>query len=153
MPQLDLRDALLEPLTIDYFQVIRKAQNVTIEGRATAKSTYFNTFGVVDAASDNDLARLADMEYQGSGISIVTQFKLRGVSKQANQNYSPDIIQWASNYYTVVTVEDYSRYGAGWIQAIAAETNYVGEAPGQNGFIPSLTFNDLRNSGLLACFL
>lgn len=153
MPQLDLREALLDPLLIDRFQVVRRAETVNNYGRSTTKNLYFNTFGVVDSASPNDLQRLGDYQFQGGAISVVCQFKLRGVSQEARQNYQPDLIQWDSATYIVVTVENYSRYGAGWIQAIAVETTpFVSEAPGPDGYIPSLTFTDPRNSGYLPCF-
>lgn len=153
MPQLDLREALLDPMMVDFFAVVRRQESITQKGRSSTVKRRFNTFGIVDAASPNDLDRLEDYQFQTKAISVVTQFKLRGVSQQSKKNYQPDLIFWASDYFLVRTVEDYSRYGAGWIQAIATSTDFIDEAPGMDGYIPSCNFTDLRNSGYIPCFL
>jgi len=138
---------------LDVFSVIRRPENITQQGRSAIRQQRFNDIrGVVTAASPNDLERLEDYQLQTGAISIVTPFKLFGVQKQARQNYQPDIVYWDSDYYLVQVTENYSRYMSGWIQAIAIETNYVGSAPNQDGFIPGLTFQFGRNSGMLGCF-
>ena len=148
-----MSDGLLEAVFQDNFQVIRRKEQVDQKGRSQITPTSFNPIGVVCAASPNDLMRLGDYEYQGSALSIVTRFKLRGVAKQQGQNYQPDILIWNNSAYLVVTVEDYARYGSGFIQAIAVSTTYVDPPTPPNGdVISSLDFSNPANSGLLACF-
>lgn len=130
MPSLDVSEAFLEPMFLDGFVVLRQAETISNKGRSVITPEEIDgLFGTVCAASPNDLERLRDYEFQGNAISIVTNFMLRGVSAANNQGFQPDVIVWAGDQYTVVTVQDYARYGVGFIQAIAVERTYVGLPP------------------------
>lgn len=125
MPELDMSDALLEPVLQDDFAVIRRAETITDKGRSTTAPKTYQAFGVITADSPNDLIRGQDEEHDTKSISIVTQFKLQ----QAAKGYQPDLILWAGNYYVVNHIDDYSRYGDGFIQATATSIDYVDEPP------------------------
>lgn len=152
MPSLDLSDAYLEPSFLDTITVVRRAQNNDTNGRVQTTNAYFSTYANIDAASPDQLERLPEQEYQGKTLSIVTKFRLRGASAQGTQSYQPDIILYEGDSYVVSLIDDYSRYGPGWIQAIATSTNWVDQAPQGNNGSPSARFNLPANSEYLPCF-
>ena len=53
---------------------------------------------------------------------------LRGTTKKGGKEFAPDLILWNGDYFKVVLVEDYSRYGFGWIQAQAVSIDFVEQA-------------------------
>jgi hypothetical protein len=129
MPSLDLSEAF-DPEIIDTFDVIRRKQVTNDFGEADNGSTVFSAVtGVVDAGDDNKIAIHTDEQHFGKTISVVTKFRLRGVSKVGSAEYAPDLILWNGDYFKVIVVEDYSRYGLGWIQAQCTSEDFVDQAP------------------------
>lgn len=135
---LDVSDALEDVLLQDSFVVQRRQFATSGTGIAGAPSIVsFNAVGVVYGAGANDLDRRADAQLQNKTIVILTKFALRyvGVDSTGTQ-FQPDIVVWNGNSYLVSKdVEDYSKYGQGYIkatctlndmQAVAASTQYGG---------------------------
>jgi len=155
MPSLDLSEAYLEPSFLDTFQVVRRVETISQEGRSVVSTTRINATGVVDAASPNDLQRLGDMQFVDGAISIVTKFKLFDASQQVqngkNTSYQPDLVFWAGAYYLVRTLENYSRYGIGWVQAICIEQTYVATPPQDGVSNPMFDFSNPVNSENIPC--
>lgn len=112
---LDLSAAVLAPEFQDTFSVVRRAYSVDQNGRSvlTPHAPVAAT-GVVTPAGPTDLKRLPDDQYQQEAITIVTTYRLQG----AVEGGAPDRVQWNGNLYQVIDVEDYSRYGRGFIRAI-----------------------------------
>jgi galactose-6-phosphate isomerase len=162
MPSLDMSDVLLESMFQDAFAVIRRRETISPKGRSIITPyRYNNVIGVICAASPNDLERLGDYQCQGSALSIVTKFKLQGIAKaavapgidsagQPRPQYQPDTIFWNGSYYLAVTVENYSRYGAGFIQCIAVSSDYIDDQPGQSGMkVQSFDFSNPQDSSYI----
>lgn len=125
MPTLDVSDVLLDPDIADRFTVFRRAQSVSAYGRTITTPTRFDgVVGVVNSAGKNDLARLAETQLQGRHLSIVTRWRLRGVSK----DYQPDIIFWQDNYYLVQLLDPYPQYGQGFVQAVVGSIDSTDKA-------------------------
>lgn len=137
----------------DSFMVWRRISVVNLKGRAVQTVRKIPVMGVVDAASPNDLERLPDYSYAGGAISIVCKFKLFEESRTEapTQDYFPDLINWAGSIYIVKTLENYSRYGVGWVQAICIEYTYVGTPTQDHAEIPTLDFSNPVNSGYIPC--
>jgi hypothetical protein len=126
MAFLDISDVLLDPSFTDTFQVQRRLETVDINGRSTTRTSTSNTFGVVTAASPNDLSRLPDADVYHRVLSVVTQFKLRGETADGSgSNWKPDLIVWRGNSYIVKEVDLYPQFGAGFVQAICASEDLV----------------------------
>ena len=151
MPSLDLSDAFNESTFLDAIVVLRRQEIVSSKGRSTVSTSQIPTYANVDAASPDQLERLADAQFQGKTLSIVTKFRLRGVSEQGSSGYQPDVIQYNGDSYIVQLIDDYSRYGVGWIQALATSINFVDQSP-ENLIGASLRFNLPANSEFVACF-
>lgn len=148
MPFLDLIDALSVPDMLDLVPVIRRREIVT-DGRVSSQSTVLQMYAVVTVASPNDLRRLGEQQFVEKAITIVTQFRLRSVSRDAGQNYMPDLVFWGGSYYLVQNVGDYAAWGAGWVQIVATSTEYLDDAPGAP--TASLDFQIPSNSEYLPC--
>jgi len=122
MPMIDISIALTSLMLTDVFQVTRRTETIDGYGETVIGSQLlFPIYGTVQAASGNDLLRLSEEQHQGKNLSIVTKFPLRGVGP----GIQPDIIQWPMNRngakadnFIVVSVDDYSQFGEGFIQAI-----------------------------------
>lgn len=125
---MDMSDALTDPDMLDKFNVIRRPETVSVSSGlgSTIPTTFKNIRGVVSAAHGNDLERLDDADRMGRNISVVTQFALRGPSKDAaGQDYKPDLIVWRGGTYVVKTLDPYPQFGPGFVQAIAGATEVV----------------------------
>jgi hypothetical protein len=125
MPMLDMRVALSNPYTIDYFTVIRRVETVNDFGESTLTTTsYPLTAGVVTAGQPSNLDRQANFQVTPKWIDIVTQFCLYPESESgAGTEYQPDLIVWRGNNYIVKTLADYSSYGLGFVSAGCAITD------------------------------
>jgi len=97
------------------------------KGRSTvpAPIPFAKVRGIICAASPNDLNRLAEIDFSTKYLSIVTKFRLQMTSP----GYKPDLVLTNGDYFIVKTVEDYARYGPGWVQSIAASIDYQDQPP------------------------
>jgi UDP-N-acetylglucosamine 2-epimerase len=120
-PSIDMRVALTNPITLDKFNVLRRAQQVSDHGRVSVVVTPFNNVhGIVTPSlSVKDLQRMTDAQIQSKALAIVTRFALRGEAEVLGQEFQPDLILWHGNTFLVVFVEDYSNYAAGFVRAVA----------------------------------
>jgi hypothetical protein len=115
MPLLDVSEVLTDPDFADSLVCSRLAQVVGADGVAANTSTDTPFYGVVTAASGNNLVRTPDGSYTKGDILVVTQFVLRtGATIGA-----ADEITWNGKRYTITQVNDYSRYGTGFVWAVA----------------------------------
>lgn len=126
MPFLDVTDVVLDPMLADRVTVNRRAESISNSGRASVTPQVFsNVVGVVTMASPNDLQRLPDDQRTGRNISFITKFKLRGTAP----GFQPDTIVWLGDEFVVKVVEPYTRFGAGFVQAIAGSMNFQDAPP------------------------
>lgn len=116
MPFLDVSDLLSDPDFADTFDVIRYGDSVDADGVATeAPAPITGLTGVIQPASELALQRLADGARLASTIEIHTTFRLTsGIEGQG-----ADEVIYQNATYTVTDVADWTRYGAGFVRAIA----------------------------------
>jgi hypothetical protein len=129
---LDMRVALLNPYTVDYFSVIRRVEVVNSLGESVLTTTTTpGVAGVVVAAPPTSLDRQANLQVSPKWIDIVTQFRLYSESESsANTEYQPDIVVWNGNNYVVKTLGDYTGYGPGFVSAGCAIMDSQATPPG-----------------------
>lgn len=115
MPFLDVSDVLLDPDFADTFSVIRSNQVVSSSGLAsnTGAVTTTGVSGVVTPDRGRAMQRLAEGQHVTDAIKIYTAFRLT----TGNGPLEADQIVWNGANYVVVSVMDYSRFGAGFICA------------------------------------
>ena len=113
MPDVDVSELLSDPDFADALVCERNAQVVSSGGIATNIAQTFDFLGVVTSDRGKELARLAAGSHITGSILINTEFRLTN----GRDGIAADVVTWNGARYTVVTVDDYSRYGAGFICA------------------------------------
>jgi hypothetical protein len=127
MPWLDLTDVLLDPFLASTFDVYRRLQIMQSNGTPSIKTTarYRDVIGIVAPTGSNSLVRQEAFESQADSIQVITPFRIRAASKDAkNANWQPDLIGYAGNIYLVRTLNDYSKFGGGFMLAECIAINY-----------------------------
>ncbi len=115
MPDIDVSEILTDPDFLDSTLVcVRSVQTVGADGIAVLAQTKTRFAGVVTQDAGAVLRRIAAGERITGSISVVTYFRLLAGSP----TNTADVVQWGTNSYTVSQVSDYSRYGAGFVEAI-----------------------------------
>lgn len=114
MPNLDVSDLLTDPDFADKFDVLRTTESVSSGGMVQQSvQTISSVIGVVTPMSDRELSRLPDAERLTGQVMVYTKFRL----SDGEGNRTADIVRWADEEYTVVSTDNYSRFGAGFIAA------------------------------------
>lgn len=142
MPQMDISHVLLHPMIAgERFTVMRRQETVNNLGKSVITATSVTAIGSVVPTGDNSLVREEAFQTQAKTIKVTTKFRLRGVSKDAGAlNYQPDIVVWKGNNYLVRTVDDYTQYGAGMVEAECSSIDLVDQAPGEAAVEPFAVF-------------
>jgi hypothetical protein len=126
MPMLDFSRVLTNPTLIDSFSVIRRTEVVNDYGLSTVTpQTLSGLYGVVYPSNENDLKRFPDLEIQSKALTVITQFALRGESQCQGTEFQPDLVVWGGDNFLVRELEDWSRYGPGFILAICTSIDNV----------------------------
>lgn len=115
MPFLDVSDVLDDPDFVTTFDVMKATQSISSNGVATDTSEPIDTgvYGVVEAAASLTLQRLAEGSRQGGAIHIYTRYRL----SDGRGNEEAHVVLWNGAHYTVVSVDDWSQFGAGYVRA------------------------------------
>lgn len=116
MPQLDVSEVLDDPLFQDVFDWTVTTITVVDNGRPETTTTVFpDTVGVVQM----DRGRNRDLLAEGAAIIGSIEIHTRARLSAGNDTKAADGILWDGNRYLVTHVDNYSRYGAGYICAHA----------------------------------
>lgn len=114
MPYLEVTELLTDPDFCEKMLCARQPQTVNQSGIAVnAPPLNLKFRGVVTAVSGYELQRDPEGELITGTISVITRFRLR----DGKAGDSADIVQIGTRSYTVTNVQDYSRFGRGFIQA------------------------------------
>ena len=116
MPLLDVNDLLTDADLADTFAVKCETEAVSSGGmNQVSTTTTSNLRGVVYPVNSATLLRLPEAERISGQIIIVTPFLLTTGSGTTGA----DIVTWRGRDYTVCEVNDFSGFGAGFIEARA----------------------------------
>lgn len=115
MAYVDVAEVLLDPDLADLFSVVRRTETFANGRPVIATVTTPNVVGVVTATGPSGLERRDDGQMMTRQVNIVTQFRLRG----PGTGIQPDQIVIDGNTFTVVDILPFSRFGAGFVEAIA----------------------------------
>lgn len=127
-PWLDVTEVILSPEFMDAFTVIRRQETISNKGRSVVTLTPISVKGVITTPGPNALFREPEQQTMGHAILVVTKFRLRGPSKSGGQSFQPDIVLFNGNHYVVTHLNEYSRYGAGFVEAQCEETDFIEQA-------------------------
>lgn len=135
MPEIDVTDILVDiDIADSQFTVIRRQEVVNNFGETTLVTTTYpptlpQPIGAIYPTGDNKLQRKEDFTSQSDTITVVTQFRLRGASKSGGNKFQPDIVVWNGNNYVVSNVNEFTQYGAGFIEAECTSIDFTPQAP------------------------
>lgn len=119
MPLLDVSDLLSDPdIAGQAFTVIRSTVTVGMDGQGIGTVSTIQAIGSVQPAGSQDLMRLPEGDMQTGAIKIRTVFRLTS----GGADFSKDIVQWPASTgarYFVQTVDDWSQFGVGYVEALA----------------------------------
>lgn len=120
--------AMTNPRLLDRFTVIRRPEVVSDKGRPQVllPVKFCPVVGVVTNASPNDLERMPDYDVSSKVLSIVTPFRLQMNSPGSKEDY----VKWSGDSFIVKHVDDYSKYGPGFVQALVSSTDFNDLPPG-----------------------
>lgn len=156
MSALDVTDLLIDPdVGAEPFAVIRRREAVNTYGEGS--NTEFNpvpggglAYGSVYPSSRNALVREEAYSTNMKSMTVVTTFRLRGASKDGQERFQPDLVEWGGDRYIVREVRDYSRYGAGFIEADCLQIEFTGAPPNISPpVIGAMDFSNPAMSGLV----
>lgn len=118
-----MSDVLVDPDFVSRTRIIvtRSTPMVGDDGIRTATQQVFaNVIAVVTQNDDINLLREASSQRLSGSITIHTKFRLTD-SNEA-QGLDADIVTYLGRLYTVVSIGDWSEWGAGFIMAVATLT-------------------------------
>lgn len=111
MPLLDVSDILADPDFADSAVVTRTTVTVDPQtGRAAGSETDTPISVVVTSDKGRNLQRNPEAAVSTGSILMHSVFRFT----EGGDGLDADIVTWNGRRYTVVTVDDYSRYGAGF---------------------------------------
>lgn len=114
MPGLDVSRVLRNPLFADSATVIRTAVTVdALTGRTIEAPSETPISVVVTSDKGRNLQRNPEAALSTGSIIVHSTFRFT----EGGDGVDADIVRWNGNDWTVVTVDDYSRYGAGFTVA------------------------------------
>jgi hypothetical protein len=151
MPTVDVTDILIDTdVAAQTFVVLRRQEIVNQYGESTVLASNANAIGSVQPKGDQSLIREDGFDAQADSIVVVTTYRLRGVTKgPSNTQYKPDIIIWQNNYYEVISPNNWSQFGTGFIEVEATSIHNVDGPPGSlPPYVGQLVFTNPANSSL-----
>lgn len=131
MPDIDVSDLLFDPdIAGTTFDVIRRQETVGANGVASvAPTTFEDVVGSITPTGDNSLVREEGYSTQSNTIKVITTFRLRGPSKDAGHNFQPDIVVWNGTNYEVKSLNEFTPFGAGFVEADCISIDFTAQAP------------------------
>ena len=130
MPTIDVTDVLLgDDIAGQTFTVYRRKEVVNSHGRPDIVETAFQAVGSINPLGDNSLLREEMFTANNNGIEVITTFRLQSTARIGADKYQPDEILWEGSRYVVRYINDYTTFGAGFVQAECASKTYVDDGP------------------------
>ena len=115
---------VLDPLLVEKFNIVRRAETVDAHGRTVVTpTTATGNQGVIAMNNDIETIRNAfpEMEFATRVINIVTRKQLLAVVS----GYQPDLVVWRGDNYLVRRVSPYPQFGDGFYEAICTSIDFV----------------------------
>jgi hypothetical protein len=118
---INVLPAISNVLLADTVNVYRRREIMNGFGEGTSEEVPFrNVPSAVWPSGDNKLDRRPEAQSTDKTIELVSRFAFRAASKeQTGDRYQADLVEWRGVRFTVIKVDDYSQYGAGFTHAMA----------------------------------
>lgn len=123
MPMLNVMPAVTNLLMQDRADVYQRCEVVNGFGESTtSREVHKGIPCVIWPGGQNKLDRRPEAQSTEKVIEMVSRFAFN----MASDGKQADVIAWRGDEYTVTSVVDYSQYGAGFTQAMAAKRPVLG---------------------------
>lgn len=114
---IDVSDLLLDIDLAEPLTIYRQAESL-VDGRTVITRTPITgQFGSVQpkdsAIGGNEITIAPEGEFRGAALTVHTKFRFRSVAA----GFQPDILTWNGDDYKCVLLNNWSHYGAGYIEA------------------------------------
>lgn len=133
MPSIDVSDVLLGgDIAGEPFTVIRRTSANNANGQAViTPAAPVTMVGSVTPGSDNEMVVAEAFQAQKGTITVITTFRLRGVSKDPGTgvSYAADLVGWGGSFYIVSVLNDWTKYGGGFIEAHCIQYDWPDTPP------------------------
>jgi hypothetical protein len=131
MPSIDVSDLLLDgEIAGETFTVLRRRQVVNGHGNVAIVTTVIpDVIGSITPTGDQSIVRAEAYQTQANTIKVITPFLLRGISKEGGNSFLPDVVVWSGVNYEVKSLNDWARYGSGFMEAECVSIDLEDEAP------------------------
>ncbi|TXH35301.1 MAG: hypothetical protein E6Q98_16040 [Rhodospirillaceae bacterium] len=115
MALLDVTDVLTDPDFTSTIRIARSTESIGETGRAViAQQVIDNILAVVTPGQGTKSETLADLMRVQGVVTVHTQFRL----SDGRPDGKPDVVTWSGADYIVLSVNDFSQFGAGFVMAI-----------------------------------
>lgn len=153
MPDIDVASEVVLDGTIagDSFTVIRRRSWTDSDGFEQSDDVRIpRVLGSVYPTGNNSLGREDSFQAPTKTVTVVTKFLLRQSAKDIDGvNWQPDLIEWQGDRFIVTDVNDFSRYGPGFVEAVCTTFDYNNNPTLNTGpHRGNLDFRQRRNSGM-----
>lgn len=141
MSLIDFTDLFFDPdIAGQSFCVIRRQQTINAHGEGVDTETRFYPVGQISPTGDNSLVREDAFQAQMDTIMVLTTFRLRAVAREVSNpgnlpvqpvpvTYQPDIVLFNGSHYVVQTLNEFTQFGGGFVQAECLSIDYVDNPP------------------------
>jgi hypothetical protein len=138
VPQIDITSVLASPIVAgERFVVQRRIETVDQYGQSQIATQTYSAIGSIVPTGDNSLVREEAYQQQAKSITVRTTFRLRGAAKDGpGYHYQPDLVIWKGDAFIVRTVDDYSQYGAGMVEAACTSIDLIDQPSAGNSAAP-----------------
>jgi hypothetical protein len=126
MPNLDVSEIFSDPDFVDFnLQVTRSPQSIDADGFAVDNSSKEPFSGIVTVDRSLEAQRRMSGQVITGAILIVTQHRLTA----GQTGIDADIVTYQNRDYIVTSVDPYTAYGAGFVQAHCELQPFDGGTP------------------------
>lgn len=165
MSFIDVTDVILDPMVAGQtFSVVRRREYINDFGEQQLVAVQVTgVVGQVSPTGDNSLVRDAAFSSQQQTVRVITAYRLRGASRSPGSappltwddginwdltgftwdqgvgaaTFQPDLVLWHGDYYIVQSINDYTPYGAGFMECECTSIDWQQAAasiqPAQSG--------------------
>ena len=131
MPGLDVSEVLTDPLFVEALTIKRQTQAVGSNGRAleTPITITPRPYGVVTSEADDRVVVGEDAILRPNMLRVTTKFRLQGPSPGRDA----DIITWNGDDYIVIDIDNFSKWGQGFMTALCQSMSAIDNHPQRPG--------------------
>jgi hypothetical protein len=114
----------------DTFQVQQRTDQLSQTGRSTAGQIWsgpgpITCIGTIYPTGENSLVRQEDQQHGLKTLTIVTPYRLRTTAPGCQA----DVVYYRGNMFIVKEVNDYTPFGAGFVEAVCSSVESIDIPP------------------------